>query len=124
MIFKTLLANRGHIVSEANVQALNLIDVVFYNDTDVRACLRAFVESATKQPFSAQELETKYLQLIEKMALVLGMKTIDWARIKECVYLPQGLLDKFNEEDLLRKASLQTQIAFAQERLASPRNSV
>ena len=52
------------------------------------------------------------------------MKAIDWARIKECVYLPQGLLDKFNEEDLLRKASLQTQIAFAQERLASPRNSV
>lgn len=110
-IFKTLMANRCCVVSEENVRALNLIDVVFYSDSKVRDCFAAFVEASGKVPFSPPNLITKYLKLVESIAAVLGYKEIDWERINGCVYYPTALTERQAEEDLLRKASLKNQLA-------------
>lgn len=110
-VFKTLMANRCHIVSEENVRALNLIDVVFYSDSKVRNCFAAFVEASGKVPFLASNLITKYLKLVESIAAVLNYNEIDWERINECVYYPTALTERQAEEDLLRKASLKNQLA-------------
>lgn len=113
LVFRTLMSCRCHIVAEENVKALNLIDVVFYPHDDVRQCFKEFVDAACKTPFSNQVLVSRCLKLVESIAKVLGYSKIDWSRIDECVYYPKGMSDKIAEEELLRKASLQNQIAAA-----------
>ena len=115
-IFKTLMANRGQIVDESNVKALNLIDIVFYNDKKVRECFKNFVLAAAKVPYSAQDLILKYLRLVESIAEDMGYKDVDWTRINDCIYQPQGLVERKREEELLRKASLQNQMALVNQR--------
>lgn len=117
-VFKTLLSYRGYIVAEPNLRALNSIDVVFYNERVVRVAFKAFIDAANAKPYEDQRLLARYLKLLECMAKALNYKGVDWTRINECFYLPQGALDRIREEELLRKASLQNQMAIVQERVA------
>ena len=120
-LFKTLMACRGHIASEENVKALNLVDVVFSDCEEACECLKAFVEAAGKVPFSDEFLVAKYLKLVESIATSLGYKKLDWSRISECVYFPKAIVEKHTEEELLRKASLQNQMALVNERINLPK---
>lgn len=110
-LFKALMACRGHIVSEENVKALNLVDVVFYDCKEVCECHKAFVEASGKIPFSNDVFVAKYLKLVESISKSLHYKKLDWSRINECVYFPKAIVEKYAEEELLRKASLQNQMA-------------
>ena len=108
-IFETLMAYRYSIVSEPSVHALNSIDVIFYNDENVRRAYADFLSEAAKRPEMNPNTADKHLKLLEEMAKTLKLKNIHWDDIKQA-YCPNGLFEKLREEELLRKMQIQTAI--------------
>lgn len=106
-IFETLMAYRYRIIAEPSVHALNSIDVVFYEDDNVRRAYTDFLNEAAKRPEMNPNTGDKHLKLLEEMAKALNLKNIHWDDIKQA-YCPNGLLEKIQEEEMLRKMQLQT----------------
>ena len=106
-IFETLMAYRYMIVAEPSVHALNSIDVVFYNDENVRRAYTDFLNESAKRPEMNPNTADKHLKLLEEMAKALNLKNIHWDDIKQA-YCPNGLFEKIREEELLRKMQIQT----------------
>lgn len=106
-VFKTLMASRYLIWSEASVKALNSIEVVFYRHKNVRAAFARFLDEAEKQQSNNQSVNDKYLKLLEEISIALKLKTIHWDEIKRSYY-PNGLANKINDEEILRKAQIQS----------------
>ena len=108
-IFETLMSHRYLIVDKENVEALNKVDVVFYHNTEVRKAWKAFLnaaDTASVNPMAENEVNDKYLRLLEEIAKCIGYKNINWEDIKK-YYLPKGLSTQIAEETALRKAQLQ-----------------
>ena len=108
-IFETLMAYRYRIVAEPSVHALNSIDVIFYNDENVRRAYADFLNEAAKRPEMNPNTADKHLKLLEEMAKALNLKNIHWDDIKQA-YCPNGLSEKLREEELLRKMQIQTAV--------------
>ncbi len=112
-VFQTLLANRHQLTADVNVQALNVIDIVFYRHERVRAGLTSFIEATNKKPVDGMLIVTKYLRLVEAVGEAVGMQKLDWDRINSCYYNPIVLAERTQENDLLRKAMLKNQLSLA-----------
>ena len=111
-IFSTLMSKRYDITAEDCVQALNMIDVVFYKDEKVRAAWRDF-KNATDMPDTEakpQIITDKRLKMLEVMAESIGYKNIRWDDIKE-YYYPKGLSDSKRDEAVLRRVQIDAAIA-------------
>ena len=111
-IFSTLMSKRYDITVEDCVQALNMIDVVFYKDEKVRAAWRDF-KNATDMPDTEakpQVITDKRLKMLEVMAESIGYKNIRWDDIKE-YYYPKGLSDSKRDEAILRRVQIDAAIA-------------
>ena len=107
-IFETLMSHRYLMHDKDNVEALNKIDVVFHNDTEVRQAWVEFLDAADRgaeNPTAHRNIGDKYLKLLEKIAIAIGYKNINWEDIKR-YYFPLGLSTKISEEAMLRKAQL------------------
>lgn len=120
-IFKVLMAHRMRVFSEESVIALNSIDIVFYKDKNVRKAFADFLDETAKKPEFNPNIADKHLKLLEEMAKALGLKNIHWDDIKQA-YNPKGYADKYEEEELLRKAQLQNAIETAN-RDTAPENT-
>lgn len=108
LIFETLMAHRYMISDQDNVEALNRIEVTFYEHKEVRAAWKDFIKATndtTKDPTGAS-IEDAYIKLLEKIAAVIGYEKIRWDEIKK-YYFPKGLSTKIAEETALRKAQIQ-----------------
>ena len=116
-IFQTLLANRHQLTADVNVQALNVVDIVFYHHECVRAGLASFIEATNKKPVDGVLIITKYLRLVEAIGETVGMQKLDWERINNCYYNPVVLAERTQENDLLRKVMLQNQVNLANQRV-------
>ena len=111
-IFSTLMSKRYDITAEDCVQALNMIDVVFYKDEKVRTAWRDF-KNATDMPDTEakpQVITDKRLKMLEVMAKSIGYKDIHWDDIKE-YYYPKGLSDNKRDEAVLRRVQIDAAIA-------------
>ena len=111
-IFSTLMSKRYDITAEECVQALNMIDVVFYKDEKVRAAWRDF-KNATDMPDTEakpQLITDKRLKMLEVMAESIGYKNIRWDDIKE-YYYPKGLSDSKRDETILRRVQIDAALA-------------
>ena len=108
-IFETLRAYRYSIIAEPSVHALNSIDVIFYNDENVRRAYADFLNEAAKRQDMNPNTADKHLKLLEEMAKALNLKNIHWDDIKQA-YCPNGLFEKLREEELLRKMQIQTAV--------------
>ncbi len=106
-VFETLMSYRYMISAQECVTALNSIDVVFYNNKDVRKAYADFLNETGKRPEFNPNINDKHLKLLEVMSTALGLKDIHWDEIKQC-YFPAGLADKAREESLLRKMQIQS----------------
>lgn len=109
-IFETLMAYRYMISAQECVNALNSIDVVFYNDKAVRKAYADFLNETDKKPEFNPNIADKHLKLLEEMSKALGLKNIHWDEIKQSYY-PAGLSEKITEESLLRKMQIQSTAA-------------
>lgn len=111
-IFSTVMSKRYDITAEDCVQALNMIDVVFYKDEKVRAAWRDF-RNATDMPDTEakpQIITDKRLKMLEVMAECIGYKNIRWDDIKE-YYYPKGLSNSKRDEAVLRRVQIDAAIA-------------
>ena len=105
-IFETLMSYRYMISNQESVNALNSIDIVFYKDEAVRKAYAAFLNETGKKPEFNPNTADKYLMLLEEMSKSLGLKDIHWDDIKQCYY-PNGLAEKIQDEQMLRKVQIQ-----------------
>lgn len=108
-IFETLMAYRYAIHLKESVNALNKIEVVYYDNPAVIDAWQNFKREADRAAENISKpntLQDKQLKLLEEMAKAIGYKKINWDKIKD-YYFPQGLSSQLQEETLLRKAQLQ-----------------
>lgn len=111
-IFTILMSKRYEISAEDSVEALNMIDVVFYKSDKVRKAWRDFNET-TKAPESEtknQNISDKHLRLLEVIAEDIGYKEIRWDDIKQ-YYYPVGLSDMKRDETVLRRVQIDAGLA-------------
>lgn len=124
-MFETLMAHRYLMHDKDNVEALNKVDVVFHKNADVRKAWTEFLDAADRgaaNPTANNNIDDKYLKLLEKIAIVIGYKNIDWENIKR-YYFPAGLSNKISEEAMLRKAQLSQANAVANQDSSSGQTS-
>ena len=112
-ILTALMTTRYDSASEDSVDAINMIDVVFYKSPKVRSALREFLDATNAQdsPTKIHAIEDKHLRLLEVMAEDIGYREIKWEDIKQ-YYYPQGLAEQKQDETVLRR--MQIKAAFAQ----------
>ena len=111
-IFRVLMAKRYDLISEENVDALNVIDAVFYSSQNVRAAWKEFIDATNlpESPTRPQIINDKHLRLLEVVAEDIGFKKIKWEDIKH-YYYPIGLSQKKQDESVLRKVQIDAGLA-------------
>ncbi len=109
-IFKTLMTNRVYAWTFQSVNALNIIDVVFDDDDDVRQQWKKYydklcVENPTETELKKIKIEQE--KLLEIMANRLGYKDkISWDTIQN-PYIPKGMLDSMAQQQQFQAGQLQ-----------------
>lgn len=99
-IFKVLMMNRVGWSIEA-ARALNIIDIVFADDKNVRSCWKAYYDKLCIQ--EPDEMERKQIEaakdkLLESIAISLGYKNkITWETIQN-PYLPRGAQEAITQQ--------------------------
>lgn len=103
-IFKTLMANRVG-WSVASVQALNVIDIVFSDDSKVRSCWKDYYEKLCIQnpnEIQQKQIRESHYKLLEAMAVSLGYKDkITWESIQN-PYIPQGMVNAIQQQQTIQ----------------------
>lgn len=121
-IFETLMAKRHDVTCAECVEAMNLIDVVFYKSDKVRTAWHEYL-NVTNIPdtteANAQERRDKHLRLLEVMAVDVGYKGINWDGIKN-YYFPNGLATKMQEEAVLRRVQIESAVQQLQQKQTQP----
>ena len=106
-IFTILMSKRYDFTVKESVEALNMIDVVFYNSIKVRDAWKEFLDAVNKK---GSPINDKYLRLLELIADDIGYKDICWEDIKQ-FYYPVGLANRRQDEDVLRKVQIDVALA-------------
>ena len=111
-IFSKLMSKRYDITAEECVEALNMIDVVYYKDEKVRNAWHEFKNTTDMPDTEAkpQVITDKRLKMLEVMAESIGYKNIRWDDIKE-YYYPVGLSEQKRDEAVLRRVQIDAAVA-------------
>jgi len=100
-LFKVLMTYRNLGWSVDMVHALNMIDIVFCDDKNVREAWKAYYETLCIQNPNANEqnnISKAQYNLLNEMATVLGYKKeILWDAVQK-PYLPQGMLNAMSQQ--------------------------
>ena len=104
-VFETAVSYRFFISEEENVKSLNSIDVVFHKNQKVRQAWMSYMDEADKPSSNPQQLNDRYIKLLEEMALACGYKDIRWDDLKR-YYYPSGLLNRKNDDEVLKKLQI------------------
>lgn len=95
-IFKILMTARIYGWTEDSVHALNIIDIVFVDNKDVRAAWSDLYEKYCVQnpnEIQLESMEKSYCKLLETIANSLGYKNkITWETI-QTIYIPKGMVE-------------------------------
>ena len=100
-IFRVLMMNRGIGWTADTVRALNIIDIVFSDDTTVRMRWKEYYTQLCIQ--SPNDMQLKQVQeaqdkLLEAMARSLGYKEqVTWETIQN-PYIPRGMWDAIQQQ--------------------------
>ena len=104
-VFETAVSYRFFISEEENVKSLNSIDVIFHKNQQVRQAWKSYMDEADKPSSNPQQLNDRYIKLLEEMALSCGYKDIRWDDLKR-YYYPSGLLNRKNDDEVLKKLQI------------------
>ncbi len=105
-LFLTLMANRQkNPISEAWVDALNSIDVVFQKNKKVRAAWRDYLDSLDQKSAHFDKQNSYKLDLLSEMAESLGYKQLKQTEIDR-FYSPVYFGSQLTRQDILFKEFL------------------
>lgn len=103
-IFKTLMMNRVG-WSVESVHAMNVIDIVFAKDKNVRSKWKDYYTLLCIQEpndMQKQQIQTAQHKLLEAMAISLGYKEqITWETIQN-PYIPKGMIDAMQQQQIIQ----------------------
>ena len=108
-ILKTLMTSRLYGWTTQGVHALNVIDIVFSDDEEVRKQWKTYydklcVENPTETELKKIKIEQD--KLIETIANSLGYKDkVSWETIQN-PYIPKGMIDSMNQQQMLQAGQL------------------
>lgn len=109
-IFKALMSSRVYGWTNASVYALNIIDVVFADDKQVRAQWKAYYDKLCVGNPTEEDLkriETEKCKLLEEISKSLGYKgKITWETIQN-PYIPKGLTDSMQQQQQYQTGQLE-----------------
>lgn len=107
-IFRTLMTSRIGWSLEKSY-ALNIIDIVFANDKEVRAAWKDLYDKyCVENPDEHQQKKTQQAEdkLLETMAVSLGYKDkITWETIQN-PYIPKGMIEQINKQNITQQTYL------------------
>lgn len=111
-IFTILMSKRYDIASEESVNALNMIDVVFYKSEKVRSAWKQFLDATNlpDSPTRSQTINDRHLKLLEVIAEDIGYREVRWDDIKQ-YYYPVGLSSLRQDEAVLRRVQIDAGLA-------------
>lgn len=97
-IFSNLMATRHQFISDEIVRALNMIDVAFHDNKNVRKLWKEYLDMLNNQglnnPSGWKQRDIKRLELIQEMAKAVGYgKEITHLDVDR-VYMPTGLAEE------------------------------
>ncbi len=102
-ILRVLMMTRMNRACLDYANALNLIDVVFYNSKNVRKSYKELLEMYHKGNVSDTEFNTKNLKLIESIIEDIGYsKEINWDEIS-LPYAPQWYFRELEKNEEMKK---------------------
>ena len=106
-IFKTLMTSRVYGWTQESVYCLNIIDIVFADDREVRNAWKDLYDKyCVQNPDESQlkKIETAQYKLLESMAVSLGYKDkVTWETIQN-PYIPQGMLRQIETQNQSQQA--------------------
>lgn len=106
-ILRILMMTRMNRSSLDYANALNLIDVVFYNSNNVRKAYKVLFEAYHKENPPNSEINTKNLKLIEEIIKDIGYsREISWDEISE-PYAPKWYYDALERQEFINEALVQ-----------------
>ncbi len=109
-IFKTLMTSRVYGWTSSSVSALNIIDIVFADDKEVREQWKIYydrlcIEKPTETDL--KKIENEKYKLLEVIAKSLGYKDkITWETIQN-PYIPKGLTDSMLQQQQYQNNQLE-----------------
>jgi hypothetical protein len=105
-IYFTLMSNRGYLPPNVQfVNALNVIDVVFYNQKNIVKHWHEYRDELHKHPFVVENANRKLLDLLKAISKYLGYPDIEQTSIDQ-FYLPKVYLDNAYQNSLVQKELL------------------
>jgi hypothetical protein len=110
-VFNALMGYRAAILNPNFVQAFNLVDVVFYNNLDVRKKRKEFMDvviahtGTNISPQTAEKLKDLVAEMLAKMGAELGFE-FDHTQIKDTGYYPVAYEKLDNAAFALREKGL------------------
>ncbi|WP_448658303.1 DUF6680 family protein [Sphingomonas sp. CJ99] len=72
-VFYALMKSRVEILNVDARAAINLVDVVFSDNLEVRSARNLFIQASLKEPFEPNVMVERYHQLIESVARAVGL---------------------------------------------------
>lgn len=98
VIFEKLMTTRLNRSTIEYVHALNLIDVVFYDNNNVRDELKKLLKAYHSEKSDNNEINIRNLKLVEAIAKDLGYDKISWEDISK-PYAPIWYYDELENQE-------------------------
>ncbi len=117
-IFSHLMSIRAfNYIDQYSVNIINSVPIVFYNDKEVIEKYNIYLKSLNIKPEDVpqkqKEIDDNKTNLLVAMAKALGYKNINWELIQN-PYVPQGLINEKNNENLFKQWQLDIAKKFSQ----------
>jgi len=106
-LFRTLMQTRGIRLDPAHVAALNIVELEFYDQPQVRSAFRSYIEHlSSPEPAGSKEDQDRYydqrsdlfMDLIHQIGRVVGYN-FDKRELERRSYVPKG----WNDDQFLQK---------------------
>ena len=117
-VFRTLMTTRANPLHQKHVEALNMIDIEFYDDEKVIKAWKSLLDNFghyptdSKDPSFQSKLDTavdKSKTLLTKLLFIMAESlnySFDEVHLKRGVYIPRGHIDLIRDQELIRRSLL------------------
>lgn len=108
-VFRTLMATRGSTLSPAHVEALNRIDIEFYDEKTITDTWKTYLDHLNDRSLPPEAWAAKLPDHLTDLLFVMGRSlgyNFDKVHIKRATYYPQGYGDIEQDQLAIRKGVL------------------